>query len=192
MPGKAMQPQRSGFQKKVKDRMMKQDMNAEEWTLVAAKGELGAAMGSTMAVEAGQSPQGVNYIWTLVRCEEGEGEASRVCATDGSCRTCQYPMIKGIVAKDEQGFSITCPTCGSQFSLEQGGEVLKWLPAEGPVQFMAKQLNKDKEPVPANVLPTRVSKSGRVYLRLPDGTLKITKTAAERADELAKFGRSAA
>ena len=66
--------------------------------------------------------------------------------------------------------------------------MLKWLPAEGPVQFMAKQLNKDKEPVAAGILPTRVSKSGRVYVRLPDGTLKITKTAAERAAELAKFG----
>jgi hypothetical protein len=32
---------------------------------------------------------------------------------------------------------------------------------------------------------TRGSKAGRVYLRLPDGTLKETKTAAERAAELA-------
>ena len=189
MPGKAVQPPAgSGFQKNVKDRMMKRDMNREEWTLVATKGDLGAEMGSTMAVEAGQSPQGQNYIWTLVRGEEGEGEESTVYATDGSCRACQFPMIKGIVAKGEQGFSITCPTCGSEFSLEQGGEVLKWLPGEGPVQFMAKQLNKDKEPVAAGTLPTRVSKSGRVYVRLPDGTLKITKTAAERAAELAKFG----
>ena len=30
-----------------------------------------------------------------------------------------------------------------------------------------------------------VSQSGRVYVRLPDGTLKIEKTAAERAEELA-------
>jgi len=190
MPGKMQQPGKkadTSRQKKVKNRMMKADMNRDEWTLVANKGELGAEMGSTMAVEAGQDPRGTNYIWTLVRGEEGEGENSTVFVTDGSCRTCQFPMIKGEVAKDAQGdFSITCPTCGSQFSLEDG-KVLKWLPGEGPVQFMAKQLNKDKEEAAAGTLPSRVSQSGRIYLRLPDGTLKITKTAAERADELASI-----
>ena len=47
------------------------------------------------------------------------------------------------------------------------------------------QLNEKKEPMTAGVLKTRVSQSGRVYLRLPDGTLKIQETAAERAEKLA-------
>tara|TARA_B110001452_G_C15210667_1_gene419936 strand:- start:1001 stop:1687 length:687 start_codon:yes stop_codon:yes gene_type:complete len=191
MPGKNSKPGQ-GFQGNlVKERMMKRDANREEWTLVAAKGELGTELGSTMAVEAGQSPQGTNYIWTLVRGEAGEGEESTVYATDGSCRACQFPMIKGVMAKGEEGFSLTCPTCGSEFNLDKGGEVVKWLPGEGPAQFLAKQLNKDKEEGGASTLPTRVSKSGRIYMRLPDGTLKITKTAAERAEELAKIGSSA-
>merc|ERR1719247_333834 len=90
MPGKGVRPPAKGLGKgnSVKDRMMKNDRDRSEWTLVASKEELGKEFGSTMAVEAGMSPQGSNYIWTLIRGDDGDGEGSTVWATDGSCRAC--------------------------------------------------------------------------------------------------------
>lgn len=197
MPGKGVRPPSgSGMQKGVKNRMQKRDFERSEWTLVAAKGDLGEEIGATKAVEAGQSPQGQNYIWTLVRGEEGAGgmagDASNVYATDGSCISCTFPMIKSTIAKDgETGdYTMDCPACGSVWSLKDGS-VLKWLPGEGPVQWAAKQLNKEKEERPATLLKTRVAQSGRIYVRLPDGTLAITKSAADRADELSGYSSDA-
>jgi len=190
MPGKGVRPPSgSGFNDKSKKRMQKRDFERSEWTPVALKGELGDEIGSSMAVEAGQSPMGQNYIWTLVRGEDGasanDDDFSNVYATDGSCRACQFPMTKAELGKEPDGTpALTCPTCGSVFNLETGA-VLKWLPGEGPVQFMSKKLNENKEELPATILKTRVAKSGRVYVRLPDGTLPITKTADDRAAELA-------
>ena len=191
MPGKGVKPPSgSGFNAASKKRMQKRDFERNEWTFVAGKGELGEEVGSTMAVEAGQNPMGTNYIWTLVRGEEGAGaqtddDFSNVYCTDGSCRACTFPLLKSKVEKEAGGeYSMTCGNCGSKFSLEDGS-VISWLPGEGPVQWMAKQLNSKKEPQAAGVLRTRVAQSGRVYLRLPDGTLAITKTAADRAAELA-------
>lgn len=190
MPGKGVKPPSgSGFNTASKKRMQKRDFERSEWTLVAAKGELGEEIGSTLAVEAGQNPTGTNYIWTLVRGEEGAGaqsedDFSNVYATDGSCRACTFPLLKAKVEKEaDGGYSMTCGNCGSKFSLDDG-HTTSWLPGEGPVQWMAKQLNSKKEAQDAGVLRTRVTQSGRVYLRLPDGTLAITKTAADRAAEL--------
>jgi nitrite reductase/ring-hydroxylating ferredoxin subunit len=124
------------------------------------------------------------YIWTLIRGEDGagafDGDVSNVYATDGSCRACTFPMVKGSL----EGSVVTCGSCGSKFDLEDGS-VVEWLPGQGVMGFMAKQLNSKKEPIDAGILRTRVSQSGRVYVRLPDGTLPITKTAAVRAAELA-------
>ena len=39
-------------------------------------------------------------------------------------------------------------------------------------EWAAKMTNRDKEPQKLVRLPTRVSGSGKVYLRLPDGTLQ--------------------
>lgn len=195
MPGKAVRPPPgSGFNKASKKRMQQRDFKNSEWTLVAEKGQLGESFGSTLAVEAGQSPQGQNFIWTLVRGEAGAGapgmedkDASNVYATDGSCRACTFPMTKATAGKEADGtVSLTCtsPFCNTQYSMEKG-EVLKWFPGNNPVQKMAAKMNEDKEQMPASILPTRVSQSGRIYVRLPDGTLPITKTAADRAAELA-------
>jgi nitrite reductase/ring-hydroxylating ferredoxin subunit len=194
MPGKGVRPPPgSGFNKDAKRRMVKREYEKTEWTFVAEKGELGENIGDTLAVEAGQSPQGVNYIWTLIRGEEGAGAIdedsfSNVYATDGSCRACTFPMTKATVetaaSSTVNTATLGCPACGAEFSLLDGS-VIKWLPGEGPMQFVTKQLNKNKEPIAAGILPTRVSKSGRIYVRLPDGTLPIAKTAADRADELA-------
>jgi len=186
MPGKAVRPPAgSGFNSASKKRMQQRDFEKSEWTLVAAKEDLADTVGATLAVEAGQSPQGQNYIWTLIRGESDDEEDSNVFATDGSCRACTFPLTKATLNKEGDGSaSMTCPSCGSKFSLDQG-EVLEWLPGNGPIQWMAKNLNSNKEQLPASILPTRVSQAGRVYLRLPDGTLPITKTAADRAAELA-------
>lgn len=190
MPGKAVRPPPgSGFNKASKKRMAQRDFARSEWTLVAEKGQLGEEVGSTLAVEAGQSPMGQNYIWTLIRGEEGAGavtgdDFSNVYATDGSCRSCTFPMLKSTVAKDDDGeMCITCDACGSKWSLEDGS-TRKWLPGEGPGQWALKKLNDKKEAMDAGILKTRVSQSGRVYVRLPDGTLPISVSAADRADQL--------
>merc|ERR1719440_2555910 len=71
MPGKGATAAGSGggFTKGSKKRMQQRDFERSEWCLVAEKGELGDEAGSTLSVEAGQSPQGQNYIWALVRGE---------------------------------------------------------------------------------------------------------------------------
>lgn len=195
MPGKGMKPpEGSGFNKKSKERMQKRDFARSEWTLVAEKGDLGEEVGSTLAVEAGMSPQGQNYIWTLIRVEDGAGagafgsdddDESNVIATDGQCRACSFPLTKSTVTKEADGtWAAECASCGSKFAVERG-EVIDWLPGGNPVQWMAKQVNSKKEALAQSLLKTRVSKSGRVYLRLPDGTLPIEKSAADRAAELA-------
>ena len=73
---------------------------------MAKAGELGEAPGSMLAVEAGQTPQGTNYIWTLVRPEAGagqEGDADTVYATDGACRSCSFPLSKSKFTSDADG-----------------------------------------------------------------------------------------
>ena len=127
----------------------------------------------------------------MIRGPEGAGQFtedvySNVWATDGSCRACTFPLTKGIVAPEPSGaYALKCGSCGTKWSLDGDGEVLDWLPGEGPVQFIAKKLNEKKEPMAAGMLKTRVAQSGRVYVRLPDGTLPIAKTAEDRAAELA-------
>lgn len=190
MPGKDQkQKQRgsaSGFTSAMKKRLDRRDFERSEWTLVAEKDDLGTEVGSAKAVEAGQTPQGTNYIWTLFR-GKSEGNESTVYATDGSCRSCTAPLFSATMGYEDDEPVMTCGACGSKFSLEDG-RVLSWLPGEGPVQWMAAQLNKDKEQVAAGMLQTRVSQAGRIYVRLPDGTLAITKSAADRASELAGTG----
>lgn len=183
MPGKAVRPPSgSGFNEKSKSRMQKRDFEKDEWTFVAAKGDLGEGFGATKAVEAGQSPQGINYIWTLVRTGDSPED---VVATDGSCRACTSPVPAFAFEKDSDGITkAICGPCGSEFNMDDGS-VIKWLPGANPVQWAAKQLNKDKEELAASIMRTRVSQSGRIYVRLPDGTLKITKSADDRAAELA-------
>lgn len=193
MPGKGVKPPPgSGFNGQSKKRMSQRDFQKSEWTLVAEKNELGEEIGSTMAVEAGQSPQGGNYIWTLIRGPQGAGavdsddDSSNVWATDGSCRACSFPMIKSVVEKEASGeYSMLCPTCGSKWNLADG-EVIDWLPAANPAQWALKKINEKKEPMAAGILRTRVAQSGRVYVRLPDGTLSITESAADRAAQLAE------
>jgi len=188
MPGKGATPPGTGggFTKGSKKRMQQRDFQRNEWTLVAEKGQLGDEVGSTLAVEAGQSPQGQNYIWALVRGENSEnaaGEETDVYATDGACISCSFPMTKAVITKEDGLELLDCETCGSQWSLKDGS-VHKWLPGVGLKQMAAKALNKDKEPRSINLLSTRTSQAGRIYLRLPDGTLALTKSAADRAAEL--------
>lgn len=166
-----------GITKKAKDKFEKADFKKSEWTLVAEKGELGAETGSTKAVAAGQSPMGQEYIWTLVRGDpviDGDDFPESTCyITDGSCRTCLFPLTNGKVEPEAGGYSLTCGCCGTKYSLDTG-KVLDFLPGNGPVQFAAKLANRNKEPQDASVLKTRVSQTQRCYVRLPDGTLPIT------------------
>ena len=185
MPGKGVRPPAgSGMQKNLKDKMSKKDFERSEWTLVTEKGELGSEFGACKAVEAGMSPQGQNYIWALIRGDDGDSEGSTVYATDGSCRACTFPMTNAKASKEGDSKSLTCPSCGTKYDLESG-EPIEWLPGNGPIQWAAQQLNKNKQPDKINLLMTRVSRAGRIYVRLPDGTLPIAKTAEQRAAELA-------
>jgi nitrite reductase/ring-hydroxylating ferredoxin subunit len=176
MPGKAMQ-RGSGMDERMRKRMMKDDFARDEWQFVCKDAELGAETGSTKAVEAGQDYKGTKYIWTLVRGdpppkEEGAERSEKTAfAVDGNCRCCLFPMINGRTEREADGnYAITCGACGNKYSLENG-EVLEFLPANNPIQWANKLANEKKGPQKAGVLPTRVSKSGRVYVRLPDGTL---------------------
>jgi len=171
MPGKAMKGPPTGGTG-VKQRLQKKDFEQrKEWQLVLEdQSELGEQVGATKAVSAGVTPQGQEYIWCLVRGKKvPEGEDPEVFAVDGSCRICQFPMLKAEV--DAEVNTITCGCCGTKWSLRGRGEVIDFLPGSNPVQWVAKKANEAKGPKELGMLPTRVSKANRVYLRLPDGTL---------------------
>ena len=172
------------MQKNLKDKMSKKDFQRSEWTLVAEKGELWERIWRKQGrrgwhVAPGSELHLGTCAWRRWRCE-----GSTVYATDGSCRACTFPMT-GAKASMEGGVKkITRPSCGTSHDLESG-EPIEWLPGNGPIQWAAQQLNKAKEPANINLMMTRVSRAGRIYIRLPDGTLPIAKTAAQRAAELA-------
>lgn len=163
----------------MKSKIQKRDFDTrKEWVEVAMNDDLGAETGSTKAVEAGITPQGQRYIWALVRGSpkpaepDGEWAEDTVFAVDGSCRSCQFPMTNGKTEKEPDGtYSLTCGLCGSKYSMANGA-VLKFLPGENPIQWASKLANEKKGEVPMATLPTRISKSGRIYVRLPDGTLR--------------------
>merc|ERR1719231_897173 len=122
MPGKGATSAGSGggFTKDSKKRLAQRDFQRSECTLVAEKGELGEEIGSTKAVEAGQSPMGQNYVWALVRGEDDvgkDGEVTNVYATDGACVACQFPMSKAEITKEGGRQLLDCKTCGSQWNL---------------------------------------------------------------------------
>ena len=173
-----------GMTKKGRAKMEKADYSRSEWTLVAEKDELGEARGSTKAVAAGQTPQGVEYVWTIIRgtpfSKDEDAPEPTVYATDGSCRTCLFPMTNGQLSSADEAPCIDCPACGTKYSLVTG-EAIDFLPARNPIQFAAKLANEKKgaEACRATVLPARVSKAGRVYVRLPDGTLPISTRRVE-------------
>lgn len=173
----------------IKSRMAKKDFQgSKEWVRVAELDEVATA-GATKAVAAGRQPgrmgatgfeQGPEYIWCLVRGEvapqtdaaAAQEEEPQLWAVDGSCRSCQFPLISAEYAVEANGVpTLTCKCCGNKYSLEDG-ECLEFLPAKNPVQWAAKIANENKGVQSMAVLPTRVSKSGKVYLRLPDGTLQ--------------------
>merc|ERR1719152_223651 len=111
----------------MKKRMQQRDFQRDEWTLVAAKEDLDSATGSMKAVEAGMTPQGQNYIWTLIRGNDGDGEGSTVYATDGSCRACQFPTFSSKATQVGDSMQLTCSSCGTSWSLEDG-QPIEWLP----------------------------------------------------------------
>ena len=59
---------------------------------------------------------------------------------------------------------------GTRYSLESG-EPLDFLPGDNPVRWLAKVANEKNGPQRLAVLPTRVSQSGAVYVRLPENTI---------------------
>lgn len=155
----------------VKKRMQKREFDkSREWVRVLDDiSELGEDLGSTKAVAAGVTPKGEDYIWCLVRGRKvADGGRPQVFAVDGLCRSCQFPLLNSAVSSDAS--SLTCSLCGTKYSLEDGA-VLDFLPKSNPLQWMTALANEKKGPEKMAVLPTRVSESGKVYLRLPDGTL---------------------
>ena len=156
---------------------------AQEWVPVARLDDF-PAVGATKAVGAGKSPgrmgptgwqEGPEYIWCVVRGEptaqEGTSEVTEtVYAVDGSCRCCQFPMTAGQYSHADGRDALVCPCCGTRYALDTG-EVLEFMPKSNPIQWATALRVGDKEPQAMASLPTRISKSGRVYLRLPDNTM---------------------
>uniref|UniRef100_A0A7S0LNZ6 Rieske domain-containing protein n=1 Tax=Coccolithus braarudii TaxID=221442 RepID=A0A7S0LNZ6_9EUKA len=177
MPGKA-----TGYRERdnegMKKRMQKRDFDKKEWVQVVSSidEEMGTEPGATKAVTAGITPRGQDFIWCLIRGnpavpEGGDQVEEKVFAVDGSCRCCQFPMSAGKLGSEPDGsYSFECGLCGTKYSLDNG-EVLEFLPKKNPAQWAAALPNESKGPQKTVVLPARVSKAGKVYLRLPDGTL---------------------
>lgn len=176
MPGKTQ-----GYQGRdnqgMKQRMQKRDFDKKEWVQVvdSLDEDVGMEPGATKAVSAGKTPRGQDFIWTLIRGvpkENAEGVLEqRVFAVDGACRCCQFPMTAAKMAVEaDASYSATCGLCGTKYSLEDGS-VLEFLPKRNPAEWAAALANEKKGPQKMVTLPTRVSKGGKVYLRLPDGTL---------------------
>jgi len=166
--------------KQMKKRMQRRDFQRKEWVKVLSNIETELPeVGSTKAVTAGITPKGQDFIWCLVRGDESEEStradddgAATVFAIDGACRCCQFPMTAGkLNPKQPDGDqSISCGLCGTKYSLNDGN-VVDFLPKENPAQWAAALVNEKKGPQRAVALPARVSKTGNVYVRLPDGTL---------------------
>ena len=178
MPGKAMQrppTENVALKRKMKG---KDFAESDDWVPVLEKADaaefLAGEVGSTKAVQAGQDYKGNEFIWSLMLGEEEEQEDGQVARTvyamDGSCRQCKFPMLEGKYSREDGVPSVSCPVCGNVNDLSTG-EVTTFLPANNPVQWAAKLANEKDGPQRLAVLPTRVSKAGRLFLRLPDGTL---------------------
>jgi len=176
MPGKT-----SGYQERdnqaMKQRMQKRDFGKKEWVQVANSldNEVGTELGATKAVSAGKTPRGQDFIWCLIRgvpTTNAEGQTQQTCfAVDGACRSCQFPMTASKLGVEADGsYSTTCGLCGTKYSLENGS-VMEFMPKSNPAQWAAALANEKKGPQKMVTLPARVSKGGKVYVRLPDGTL---------------------
>lgn len=184
MPKKATMQPGQMVNTGLKSRMAKRDFDErKEWVPVARLDEI-EAVGATKAVGAGKQPgrmgptgwtEGAEYIWCLVRGEpsvdaESKQVTETVYAVDGSCRCCQFPMTAAQYSQTGGREELTCGCCGTKYALDNG-EVLEFLPKSNPIQWATALRVGDKEPQRMASLPTRVSKSGRVYLRLPDNTM---------------------
>jgi len=171
----------------VKKRMMTRDFNEKkEWANVGKVAELVPEIGNCKAVEAGRAPGGAGptgfqagntYIWCLVRGQktagtEGEGAGDKVFAVDGACKTCQFPLTKGEYDAGGGGNpeTLRCSCCGTKYNL-LSGETLEFLPGDNPMRWVAKTANEKNGPQRLASLPTRVSQSGNIFLRLPDNTI---------------------
>ncbi|KAL1522566.1 hypothetical protein AB1Y20_017551 [Prymnesium parvum] len=168
MPGKALKGP-AGSSASVKKRLQKEDfLKRKEWVQVLDSiTELGEEMGSSKAVQAGVTPTGQEFIWCLLRGKQVKDEEEpQLFAVDGACRCCQFPLLNAQM--DNDASKLTCGLCGTSWSLANG-ECIDFLPATNP--WAAKKANEAKGPQRLGILPTRVTKAGKVYLRLPDGTL---------------------
>eukprot|EP00250_Pteridium_aquilinum_P004662 c14869_g1_i1 orf=154-813(+) len=86
-------------------------------------------------------------------------------AIEANCTSCKFPIIEGKVLQQEDGgLDISCPLCHTRFSLEDG-RVTLYCPKDGIIQWVIGSLKEKATPEAAKVLPARVSKSGRVYVR---------------------------
>ncbi|MCO5579921.1 hypothetical protein L7F22_037043 [Adiantum nelumboides] len=97
--------------------------------------------------------------YVLVKRAEG------LHAIEANCTSCKFPIIEGKTSQQEDGaLEISCPLCHTSFSLEDG-RVLQHCPKDGPVQWLIGTMKEKTPPVAAKILPARISKSGRVYVR---------------------------
>jgi nitrite reductase/ring-hydroxylating ferredoxin subunit len=179
----------------------KLELGKKEWVLACDDEDLGQEEGAMKTVEAGKSPTGDDYLWVLTRGkpvpkeqepDDGEwrvgdnffgadralarfGAGNNIFAMVGNCPVCTWPMSNGKIEYLEDGMTaaIACGLCGTKYSLETG-EVVEWLPGDGPVQWTQKQIHKDKKQDILGTAPTRLHK-GKVYVRLPEGTLTSQK-----------------
>ena len=96
--------------------------------------------------------------------EQEDGQVARtVYAMDGSCRQCKFPMLEGKYSREDGVPSVSCPVCGNVN--DEAGEVTTFLPAN---RCVGGELANEKDgPQRLAVLPTRVSKAGRLSCACP-------------------------
>ncbi|KAG6546895.1 hypothetical protein Mapa_011511 [Marchantia paleacea] len=157
--GKSMPPKQGrGYNSKkasaqgVQKRMSNRDLDQEGWVQVAEKDDLTEGKNKAIIQD--------NEGYVLVQ------RGSLLYTIKANCTTCQFPMIDGKVELVGEGDDLTieCPLCHSKFSVVDG-DVAEYCPKDGPLQWFVGTLKSKTEPVAAKVYPTRMSNSGRIYVK---------------------------
>ncbi|KAL3684844.1 hypothetical protein R1sor_002866 [Riccia sorocarpa] len=157
--GKSMPPRQGrGYNSRkaaaegIRKRMSNRDLDQAGWVQVAEKGDLIEGKNKAIIHE--------NNGYVMVQ------RGSLIYTVKANCTSCQFPMIDGKVEVVGEGDDLTieCPLCHTKFSMVDG-DVKDFCPKDGALQWVIGTIKERASPVAANVYPTRMSNSGRIYVK---------------------------
>ncbi|KAL2653011.1 hypothetical protein R1flu_021139 [Riccia fluitans] len=157
--GKSMPPRqgrgydaRKAAAEGIRKRMSNKDLDQAGWVQVAEKDDLIEGKNKAIIHD--------NNGYVLVQ------RGSLIYTVKANCTSCQFPMIDGKVEVVGEGDDLTieCPLCHTKFSLVDG-DVTEYCPKDGPLQWFIGTIKAKAEPVAAKVYPSRMSNSGRIYVK---------------------------